>query len=54
MGLAGRLLQHGVNKVDGECICIAYYFRENVQKKVNKRALKSGWSSWKSWFIDVL
>lgn len=53
VGLGGKLLQHGVNKVEGERVCIAYYFRANVQKKVNEKAIQSGWSSWTKWFVEV-
>lgn len=34
IGLCGRLLRHGTSGVDGERICIAYYMRSNVQRRV--------------------
>lgn len=42
IGLCGRLLRHGVSNVDGERICIAYYMRSNVQRRVETPP--AGWT----------
>lgn len=34
IGLCGRLLRHGVSEINGERICVAYYMRSNVQRRV--------------------
>lgn len=37
IGLCGRLLRHGVSDIDGERICVAYYMRSNVQRRVDTK-----------------
>jgi hypothetical protein len=34
IGLSGRLLRHRVSNADGDRICLAYYMRENVQRRL--------------------
>ena len=34
VGIAGRLIRHGVNWVSGDRVCIAYFMRENVQERL--------------------
>lgn len=34
VALTGRVLRHGVAKVDGDRLCVAYYMRENVQRRM--------------------
>ena len=42
MFLCGRLLRHGVSTAQGDRVCLAYYMRENVQKRVGSKF--AGWS----------
>lgn len=42
MFLCGRLLRHGVSAADGDRVCLAYYMRENVQKRLGSKF--AGWS----------
>jgi hypothetical protein len=44
IGLSGRLLRHVVSESDGERVCIAYYMRDNVQRR-----LEAKFASWNSW-----
>lgn len=37
VGLCGRVLSHAVNDATGERLCLAYYMRENVQKRLKTR-----------------
>lgn len=42
VALSGRLISHGVNKVDGERLCIAYFMRKKVQERLGTKT--AGWS----------
>lgn len=42
MFLCGRLLRHGVSAADGDRVCLAYYMRENVHKRLGSKF--AGWS----------
>lgn len=42
IGVCGRLLRHGVEDVDGERICVAYYMKTNVQARL--QVPPAGWS----------
>jgi hypothetical protein len=44
IGLCGRVLRHGVSQAKGERVCLAYYMRENVQKRLGSPA--AGWNHW--------
>jgi len=37
IGICGRVLRHGVSEANGERICLAYYMRENVQKRLGTK-----------------
>ena len=47
IGLCGRVLRHGVSEAEGDRICLAYYMRENVQKRLN--ADIADWPLWDSY-----
>ena len=34
IGLSGKVLSYGVMETEGERICLAYYMRENVQRRL--------------------
>ncbi len=36
IGLGGRILRHGVSAADGERICLAYYMREAVLRRLGQ------------------
>jgi hypothetical protein len=40
--LCGRLLRHGVSATEGDRMCLAYYMRENVQRRLGSNP--AGWS----------
>lgn len=42
VALSGRLVSHGVSRVDGERVCIAYFMRKNVQERLGSK--KATWS----------
>ena len=44
MALCGHLLRHGVFEAEGERICLAYYMRENVQRRLGVKF--ATWSKW--------
>jgi hypothetical protein len=48
IGLCGRVLRHGVTMSDGERICVAYYMKENVQKR-----LETTFATWSHWNFYV-
>ncbi|KII89585.1 hypothetical protein PLICRDRAFT_61359, partial [Plicaturopsis crispa FD-325 SS-3] len=37
VGIAGRILSHGVSRADGERLCLAFYMRDNVQERMEVR-----------------
>lgn len=43
IGLCGKLLRHGVCEAFGDRVCIAYYMRSNVQRRLG--AEFAGWNS---------
>jgi hypothetical protein len=47
LGICGRLIRHGVSEAEGERICVAYFMRENVQKRLETSF--AGWSKWDSY-----
>ena len=47
IGICGRVLRHGVSEADGERISLAYYMRENVQRRLETRY--AGWNNWDSY-----
>jgi hypothetical protein len=47
LGICGRLIRHGVSEAEGERICVAYFMRENVQKRLETRY--AGWNKWDSY-----
>jgi hypothetical protein len=47
IGLCGRVLRHGVSEAGGERICVAYYMRENVQRRLNTQL--ASWNTWDSY-----
>jgi hypothetical protein len=44
IGVCGKVLRHGVAKADGERVCVAYYMRENVQKRLG--TCLADWNTW--------
>ena len=44
IGLCGRVLRHGVSLADEERICVAYYMRENVQRRLGSKL--ASWNFW--------
>lgn len=44
IGFCGRVLRHGVSEAGGERLCLAYYMRANVQKRLG--SLSAGWNHW--------
>jgi hypothetical protein len=44
IGLCGRVLKHGVSDSCGERICLAYYMRGNVQRRLGTTS--ATWSNW--------
>ena len=44
IGLCGRLLRHGVSIANGERICLAYFMRQNVQRRLG--SAMATWSDW--------
>lgn len=40
--LCGRMLRHGVCRAKGDRVCVAYYMRENVQRRLQVKF--AGWS----------
>jgi hypothetical protein len=42
ISLCGRILRHGVSEADGDRVCLAYYMRENVQRRLGSTF--AGWS----------
>lgn len=42
LAICGRILRHGVSKTDGDRICLAYYMRENVQRRLGSEP--ASWS----------
>lgn len=44
VALCGRVVRHGVAAADGERICVAYYMRENVQRRLG--VVEANWSRW--------
>jgi hypothetical protein len=40
--LCRRILRHGVSEGQGDRVCIAYYMRENIQRRLNVKP--AGWS----------
>ena len=47
LGLCGRLIRHGVSEADGDRICVAYFMRENVQKRMKTKF--ADWNDWDSY-----
>jgi hypothetical protein len=47
--LCGRILRHGVSEADGDRVCLAYYMRENVQRR-----LGSTFAGWSKRFLDMV
>ena len=47
LGVCGRLIRHGVSEADGERVCVAYFMRENVQKRLGTKY--ANWSNWDSY-----
>lgn len=48
--LCGRVLSHGVSEAEGDHICLAYYMRENIQKRLNADIADWPlWDSYKNW-----
>jgi len=37
VAICGRILRHGVSVANGDRICIAYYMRENVQRRLSSQ-----------------
>jgi hypothetical protein len=35
VALSGKLIQHGVEKVDGDRVCLAFYMKDNVHKRLH-------------------
>ena len=49
LGICGRLLRHGVSEAVGERFCLAYFMRENVQKRMETPyAGLNNWDSYKN------
>jgi hypothetical protein len=48
IGLCGRVLQHGVSIADGERICLAYFMRQNIQRR-----LGTTMATWSDWFVNI-
>lgn len=46
MAFSGRLLQHGVSKVKGDRLCLAYYMRDGVHERLGLEA--PGWMTLRS------
>jgi len=44
LGFCGWLLWHGVSEANGERMCLAYYMRENVQRRLGTR-----FATWNRW-----
>lgn len=38
VGLAGRVVRHGVSEAEGERVCLTYFMRDAVQEKLQVRA----------------
>jgi hypothetical protein len=47
IGLSGKVLRHGVTETEGERICLAYYMRENVQRRLGTNL--ASWNTWDSY-----
>jgi hypothetical protein len=47
MGLSGKVLRHGVTEAVGERICVAYYMRENIHRRLG--TCFAGWNTWDSY-----
>ena len=35
VALSGKLIQHGVEEVDGDRVCLAFYMKDNVHERLN-------------------